>query len=111
MERFFENLLMGYQNELKNRFVHVDYREQGAIQSANVPSSKSQKGTLKMSLEEIAIIKVLHEEPSATQKRIAELTGKSERTIKRRTVEMQEKGLIRRENGNRNDRWEVLIKP
>ena len=109
LERFFENLLMGYQNELKNRFVHVDYREQGAIQSANASNSKSQNGTLKMSLEEIAIIKVLHEEPSATQKRIAELTGKSERTIKRRTVEMQEKGLIRRENGKRNGRWEVLV--
>ena len=61
-----------------------------------------------MSLQEIAIIKVLPEEHSATQKRIAELTGKSERTIKRRTVQMQEKGLIRRENGKRNGRWEVL---
>ena len=34
LERFFENLLMGYQNELKNRFIHVDYKEQSAIQSA-----------------------------------------------------------------------------
>ena len=100
---------MGYQNELKNRFIHVDYKEQSEIQSANMPGQKSQNGTLKMSLEEIAIIKVLQEEPSATQKRIAELTGKSERTIKRRTVEMQEKGLIRRENGKRNGRWDVLI--
>ncbi len=99
--RFFENLLMGYQNELKNRFIHVDYKEQ----SAKVPSSKSQNGTMKLTLEEIAIIKVLQAEPSATQKRIAELTGKSERTIKRRTVEMQEKGLIRRENGKRSGRW------
>ena len=60
--------------------------------------------------QEMAIIKVLQTEPSATQKRIAELTGKSERTIKRRTVEMQEKGLIHRENGKRNGRWEVLVK-
>ena len=105
LERFFENLLLGYQNELKNRFIHVDYREQ----SAKVPSSKSQIGSMKKSLEEMAIIKVLQAEPTATQKRIAELTGKSERTIKRRTVEMQEKGLIRRENGKRNGRWEVLI--
>ena len=28
LERFFENLLLGYQNELKNRFIHVDYKEQ-----------------------------------------------------------------------------------
>ena len=33
------------------------------------------------------------------------------RTIKTRTVEMQEKGLIRRENGKRNGSWEVLKKP
>ena len=30
--------------------------------------------------------------------------------IKTCTVEMQEKGLIRRENGKRNGRWEVLVK-
>ena len=40
LERFFENLLMGYQNELKNRFIHVDYREQSAIQSAIEKDSK-----------------------------------------------------------------------
>ena len=43
------------------------------------------------------------------QKKIAELTGLSERTIKRRTVEMQEKGFIARENGKRNGRWVVKI--
>ena len=94
----------------KNRFIHVDYKEQSAIQSAKVPNTKCHNGTMKMTLEEMVIIKVLQKEPSATQKRIAELTGKSERTIKRRTVEMQEKGLIRRENGKRNGRWEVLVK-
>ena len=40
---------------------------------------------------------------------IVELTGKSERAIKRRTIEMQEKGLIYRENGKRNGRWKVLL--
>ena len=95
--------------------MHVDYNDsdnkfQKVIQSAKELSPKSQNGTLKMTLEETAIIKVLQAEPSATQKRIAELTGKSERTIKRRTVEMQEKGFIKRENGRRNGIWEVLIK-
>ena len=64
--------------------------------------SKCQNGTLKLSLEELAIINVLKNNPTATQKRIAEETGKSERIIKRRTVEMQVKGLISRENGKRN---------
>ena len=48
--------------------------------------------------------------PSITQKELAGIIGKSERTIKTRTVEMQEKGLIRRENGKRNGMWEVLVK-
>ena len=37
------------------------------------------------------------------------MSNTRERTIKTRTVEMQEKGLIRRENGKRNGRWEVLV--
>ena len=28
LERFFKNLLMGEQNELKNRYIHVDYKVQ-----------------------------------------------------------------------------------
>ena len=96
---------MGYQNELKNRFIHVDYREQSAIQSAIGDGSKCNNCTL----EELAILKVLLKNPSITQKELAGIIGKSERTIKTRTVEMQEKGLIRRENGKRNGRWEVLV--
>ncbi len=60
-------------------------------------------------MEELAIIDVLKTNPSSTQKQISELTGKSERTIKTRTVEMQKKGLIARENGKRNGKWRVLV--
>lgn len=85
--------------------MHVDYQGESAIQSATERVSKCQNGTLEMSLEELAIINVITNNPTATQKQIAELTGKSERTIKRRTIEMQEKGLICRDNG----KWKVLI--
>lgn len=106
LERFFENLLLGYQNELKNRYIHVDYTEiaESEIQSANVDVSKCKNCTL----EELAIIKEISMNPAITQKELAVVLGKSERTIKTRTVEMQEKGLIRRENGKRNGKWEVL---
>ena len=96
---------MGHQNELKNRFIHVDYKEQSAIQSAIEKDSKCKNCTL----EELAILKELLNNPSITQKELARIIGKSERTIKTRTVEMQKKGLIRRENGKRNGRWEVLV--
>ena len=109
LELFFENLLMNSNHELKNRYMHVDYKSESAIQSATSNDSKCQNGTLELSLEELAIINVLKNNPSLTQKQISELTGKSERTIKRRTIEMQEKGLIARENGKRNGKWKVLI--
>ena len=35
LEMFFENLLLGTQHELKNRYFHVDFREDAVIQSAN----------------------------------------------------------------------------
>ena len=109
LEMFFENLLMNAGHELKNRYVHIDFDNESATQSAKTNVSKCQNGTLDLSLEELAIINILKQEPSATQKRIAEMSGKSERTIKRRTVEMQEKGLIARENGKRNGKWKVLV--
>lgn len=105
LECFFENLLLGYHNELKNRFMHVDYDDQSATQSAKNDISKCKNCTL----EELAILKEIAKNPSITQKQLAEALGKSERTVKTRTVEMQEKDLIRRENGKRNGRWEVLI--
>lgn len=91
LELFFENLLMDADHELKNRYMHIDYDAESAIQCAKDNASKCQNGTLKLSLEELAIIKVINNSPTATKKQIAEATGKSERTIKRRTVEMQEK--------------------
>ena len=100
LELFFENLLLGRSNELKNRYLHIDFS-----QSANEANSKCNNCTL----EEMAIIKLLIDNPRITQKELAEKIGKSERTVKTRTVEMQQKGLIRRKNGKRNGEWEVLV--
>ena len=41
---------------------------------------------------------------------LAAAIGKSERTIKTRTVALQEKGYLRRANGKRSGHWEVLVK-
>lgn len=57
----------------------------------------------------MTIIKELIKNPNITQKELALTIGKFERTIKTRTVEMQEKGFICRENGKRNGRWKVLV--
>ena len=45
-----------YQAWLKNRYMHIDFNVQSAIQSANNPVSKCQNGTLKFSI--INILKI-----------------------------------------------------
>ncbi len=44
----------------------------------------------------------------ATQKELAAAIGKSERTVRRLIVSMQEKGLIEREGSRRNGKWIII---
>lgn len=103
LEQFFENLLLDKHNELKNRYLHIDF--QSEVQSANSDASKCNNCTL----EELSILNEIKKNPSITQKALAKITGRSERTIKTKTVEMQEKGFIQRANGRRNGYWKILV--
>ena len=59
-------------------------------------------------LEEVAVLRIIHENRSATQKEIAAAIGKSERTVKSITVALQEKLIIKRVNGKRDGYWEFV---
>ena len=109
LEMFFENLLLGAQHELKNRYLHVEYKADAPIQSAAAEISKCKNCTLDCTLEELAVLRTIAANPSITQKDLAAAIGKSERTIKTRTVALQEKGYLRRANGKRSGHWEVLV--
>ena len=109
LEMFFENLLLGSQHELKNRYLHVEYISEAPVQSANAEISKCKNCTLDCTLEELAVLRTIAVNPSITQKDLAAAIGKSERTIKTRTVALQEKGYLRRANGKRSGHWEVLV--
>ena len=86
-----------------NRYMHIEYTE--SAQSAKSDVSKCQNCTL----EELALLREISKNPTVTQKELALAMGVSERTIKRRTVELQEKDFLRRKNGKRNGQWEVLV--
>ena len=108
LEQFFSNLLLGTRHELKNRYLHVDYIDK-TLQWASQETPKGKNCTLECTLEELAIIQILREDPSVTQKELAAKLGKSERTIKNRIAALQEKNYIRRVNGKRYGRWEVSV--
>lgn len=106
LELFFRNLLFGEQNKLSNRTMLAD-----ELQSATAEVSKSQNdtldGTLNCNLDELALLRFVKENPNATQIEIAKHIGKSERTVKRMTPTLIERGLLDRENGKRNGKWVV----
>ncbi len=101
LERFFENLIFDGTNELKNRFCHILWQDDADIQSV---TSKCKNCTL----EESAVLEYLTKNPKATQEMIAVAIGKSLRTVKTLTKNLQDRGLLTRKNGKRNGVWEVL---
>ena len=111
LEMFFSNLLLGTDYELKNRYMHVDYipeQDDTECQSINSKVPKVQNDTLKCTLEEMAVMRLISDNPAITQKELAGATGKSISTVKRIMSSLQEKGYVRRVNGKRYGKWEVL---
>ena len=110
-------MLLGEEHDLRNRTMHIDWNKTSDItlsQSANhkVKSAKTGKELSpkckNCTLEEVAVIRIVQKQPSATQKEIATEIGKSERTVKSITIALQDKKILRRVNGKRNGYWEII---
>ena len=121
LERFFRNMLLGETTPLRNREMHLDWKPEADFQSAKSgfqsanESVQSANPALPLplkcnfcTLEEIAVLRVIRQNPTATQKYIATEIGKSERTVKSITVRLTEQGILVRKNGKRNGYWEIV---
>ena len=113
LERFFRNMLINENHPLQNRELHLDWQatnDHEQVQSANQSAKEDEIVLSKCkncTLEELAVLRILQQTPSATQKQIAAAIGKSERTVKTLTVNLTNKGIISRRNGKRNGYWEI----
>lgn len=108
LEMFFSNLILGTEYELKNRYMHVGYVDDNS-QSVTLKAPKSQFDTLECTLEELAFLELIYKNPSIKQKNLVAETGKSLSTVKRIMESLQKKEYIRRVNGKRYGKWEILI--
>lgn len=99
LELFLRNLLLGETNELKNRSMHI---------SGTLDVPKCQNGTLGITLEEAQVLNLLKKDCRLTQAKLSEITGISQRTIKRITVSLEEKNQIKRVGGKRFGHWEII---
>lgn len=115
LEKFFQNILLGENNELKNRYTHVDYDEymkkMSAKDTANV-SQKSHKNHCKVTvnLTEIQqnIITAIRQNKFMSQTEIANELSLARETVNRNMKKLQEQGIIQRVGADKNGHWEIL---
>lgn len=102
LELFLKNLILGENNELKNRNMHIS-----CTLEAPKCQNDLQNVTLDVTLEETVVLNLIRNEPQITQDKIASSIGKSSRTVKRTIDSLKEKGIISREGGKRFGHWKV----
>ena len=90
--------------------MQIDFADKSASQSISPKVSKYQFDTLKCSLEELAVLERIAQNPAIKQQELMSATGKSITTVKRIMKSLQDKNYIRRENGKRYGKWEVRVK-
>ena len=95
LELFLRNLLLGEDNILSNREMHINYKE--------VKSSTEETVT-----REQIIVEILEKQPKITLQEIADKIGKSLRTVKMSIKALQESGKIERVGGKKEGSWKVL---
>jgi fido (protein-threonine AMPylation protein) len=100
LDRFFDNLLLGETNELKNRALRITV-------TPDVPVNVPVNVPVKMSSSQQSILDLLKENGDATAVQMAEIIGVTDKTIKRGLSALKEAGLIRRVGSDKAGHWEV----
>lgn len=116
LEKFFRNLLMGEHNELKNRYLHVDYKkvkdnaviEKSKNVTAKCHSKMSQQNvTVKISERQKQILDIVKENPNVLQTELAERFGVRRETIHRDMKKLVEAGILCRSDSDKKCNWKV----
>ena len=129
LEKFFRNLLMGEKNELRNRYLHVDYVK--AKESADAGKSKkyptkchsknvtakchsknvtvkSGKVALQLSERQKQIVEIVKNNPNILQTELAEQFGVRRETIYRDMKKLVEMGVLSRSDSDKKCNWKVV---
>ena len=93
LELFLRNLLLGEDNILSNREMHIAYKEEISTEE-------------KASREEV-VLNILKESPNITLEEVAVKMGKSVRTVKVVVKSLQELGRLERIGGKKSGYWKV----
>lgn len=89
LEKFFRNILLGENNELKNRYCHIRYTEQVAIKS----EKNCEKVAIKQKSSDI-ILNYLHQNDSIDNQKAREITGLSSVGVRKIFNKLESAGFI-----------------
>ena len=112
---FFRNLIIGENNELKNRYLHIrwnDAKPQNDVLEAtkrqNDVLETSEAQNVKLTLKEMAVVRMITADSKISIASMTTKTGLSRRTIDRIIVSLKEKGILTREGAKNNATWIIL---
>ena len=116
LERFFRNLILGENNELKNRYTHIDYdeyikkfgeNEKSSVQNLPV-NDKNLPVNLPVNKVQAELISFLKENPSYTYDDLAEKINRTRETVRVNLRKLEKMNLLKRVGADKNGHWEVI---
>ena len=116
LERFMNFAVFGIPADLRNRTLHIRW-EVSKPQNDVLESSKRQNDVLetseilteKLTLKEMAVIRLITTDPKISIASITAKTGLSRRTVDRIIATLKEKGLLTRQGAKNNATWVTLL--
>ena len=112
LERFFRNLLLGEQWDLRNRYLHIHPTDDWRIQ----PNMEVKPKTVEKNIETVEksvktvekIIKILSNNPTTTVRELSEMLSLSRRGVEEQIKSLKQKGIIRRIGPDKGGHWQVI---
>lgn len=106
LELFFRNLILGENNELKNRYIHIDYDKHENKFGDNKESSEKKFGDNQKTSE--IILELLKDNPKLSAKKLSEKIGITSRAVEKQLAILVEKGILKRVGSPKGGHWEIL---
>ena len=116
LEKFFRNILLGENNELKNRYTHIDYdeyikkfggNEKSSVQNLPV-NDKNLPVNLSVNKVQAELISFLKENPSYTYDDLAEKINRTRETVRVNLRKLEKMNLLKRVGADKNGHWEII---
>ncbi|MBQ3427772.1 MAG: Fic family protein [Clostridia bacterium] len=106
LEAFIRNLLLGENNELKNRYLHIDNIIK-KDEDINAEINEGINAGIKLSDKQLKIIAVLKKNPYCTIKDLSETLEINHSTVERNIKKLRDNGIIERVGARKDGHWVV----